>query len=59
MKLKKYVLLFPLFFVFGFLLQNGDIYYRISKSIEIFGEVYKQATLNYVDEIKEHTYPEE
>ncbi len=51
MKNKKIVSLFLVLILSGFVFLNGDIYYRISKSIEIFGEVYKQATLNYVDEI--------
>ena len=51
MKNKKIVSLFLVLILSGFVFLNGDIYYRISRSIEIFGEVYKQATLNYVDEI--------
>ncbi len=51
MKIKKTFFALAVFLAFGFVLGGGDIYYRISKSIEIFGEVYKQATLNYVDEI--------
>ncbi len=51
MKNKKIALVVLALVAFGFVFQSGDIYYRISKSIEIFGEVYKQATLHYVDEI--------
>jgi carboxyl-terminal processing protease len=51
MKYGKILLLTAVLFTFGFILNGGDLYYRISKSIEVFGEVYKQATLNYVDEI--------
>jgi len=35
----------------GFFKGDADIYFRISKSIDIFGRVYKEAALNYVDEI--------
>lgn len=40
-------------FVFftGFLKGDSDIYLQISKSIDIFGRVYKEVTLNYVDDI--------
>jgi len=32
-------------------LNKGDIYYEISKNLEIFGKVYKEISFNYVDEI--------
>ncbi len=35
----------------GFFPSDTDIYFRISKSIETFGKVYKEITLNYVDKI--------
>lgn len=33
----------------GFIRQDTDIYYKINKSIDIFGRVYKEIALNYVD----------
>ncbi len=35
----------------GFFPSDTDIYYRISKSIETFGKIYKEISLNYVDKI--------
>jgi len=40
-----------LFLLSGFIPADKDIYLEISKSIEIFGKVYKEITLNYVDKI--------
>jgi carboxyl-terminal processing protease len=35
----------------GFIRKDSDIYFEINKSIDIFGRVYKEVALNYVDEI--------
>lgn len=35
----------------GFIRKDSDIYFEINKSIDIFGRVYKEVTLNYVDEL--------
>ncbi len=35
----------------GSLKSDKDIFYQISKSIDIFGKVYKEVSFNYVDEI--------
>lgn len=35
----------------GFFKGDGDLYFQISKSIDIFGKVYKEISFNYVDEI--------
>lgn len=35
----------------GFVQKDSDIYFEINKGIEIFGRVYKEVTLNYVDQI--------
>jgi len=37
--------------VTGFVSKDSDIYFQISKSIDIFGKVYKEVTLNYVDKV--------
>lgn len=52
--LRKYwKLLFGFFLVVLFtgFYANKDIYFEISKNIDLFGKVYKEVTLNYVDEI--------
>ncbi|MCX7612144.1 MAG: S41 family peptidase [Ignavibacterium sp.] len=39
-------------FIAGFtFIKNGDIYYEVSKNIDVFGKIYKELTFNYVDEI--------
>jgi carboxyl-terminal processing protease len=35
----------------GFITKDSDIYFEINKSIDIFGRIYKEVALNYVDEI--------
>ncbi|MEW6702492.1 MAG: S41 family peptidase, partial [Bacteroidota bacterium] len=35
----------------GFITRDDDIYFEINKSIDIFGRVYKEVTLNYVDQL--------
>ena len=35
----------------GFVRKDSDIYFEINKSIDIFGRVYKEVTLNYVDDL--------
>ena len=44
-------LLFPVIIFSGFFPSDTDIYFRISKSIETFGKIYKEVSLNYVDKI--------
>ena len=44
-------LTFTLLFGFGFFVSNSDIYFEISKNLELFGKVYKEISFNYVDEI--------
>jgi carboxyl-terminal processing protease len=38
-------------FLVGFKGAEGDYFFRINKSIDIFGRVYKEIALNYVDEV--------
>jgi len=38
-------------FLVGFTVAEGDYFFRINKSIDIFGRVYKEIALNYVDEV--------
>ncbi len=36
---------------FGFVASKSDIYFEISKNLELFGKVYKEISFNYVDDI--------
>ena len=58
MRKKIFRIIFPLVFILlaGFVWQEGDIYFRINKSIDIFGKVYKEITLNYVDRINPENF---
>jgi len=53
MKLKSNLsfLVISLFLV-GFVKQDSDIFFKINKSIDIFGRVFQEITLNYVDKIE-------
>ena len=42
--------------VTGFISQDSDIYFKISKSIDIFGKVYQEVTLNYVDDVNPENF---
>lgn len=48
-----YSILILLAIIFGlnFNSVNNDIYFEIGKNIDLFGKIYKEVTLNYVDEI--------
>jgi carboxyl-terminal processing protease len=35
----------------GFITRDNDIYFQINKSIDIFGRVYREVAVNYVDEL--------
>jgi carboxyl-terminal processing protease len=35
----------------GFVTKDNDLYFEINKGIDIFGRVYKEVALNYVDEL--------
>lgn len=47
----KFILVVVIILSFGFLPKSSDIYFEISKSIDIFGRIYKEVTLNYVDPV--------
>lgn len=55
MKQRKIILFTSISFIvlltFGFVVSKSDIYFEISKNIELFGKVYKEISFNYVDEI--------
>jgi len=43
-------------FLSGFMQSDSDIYFQMSKGIDIFGRVYKEVALNYVDEVKPESF---
>ena len=45
------------FFV-GFKLSDQDYFFRINKSIDIFGRVYREISMNYVDEVDPEKFME-
>src|SRR5437867_5775918 len=45
-------------FIVGFKLADNDYFFKINKSIDIFGRVYKEVTLNYVDEVDPEKFME-
>jgi len=50
---RTYLLIFiSIILFYGITLEkNDDIYERINRNLEIFGNIYKEITLNYVDEL--------
>ncbi|MGE5679961.1 MAG: S41 family peptidase [Bacillota bacterium] len=51
---KRYkYLLIPLVLILcsGFIKTDSDIYFQVSRSIDIFGKVYKEVSFNYVDNL--------
>lgn len=48
---KLFVITAAVLLLSGFIRKDSDIYFEINKSIDIFGRVYKEVALNYVDEI--------
>lgn len=42
----------------GFTLADSDYFFKVNKSIDIFGRVYKEVTLNYVDEVDPEKFME-
>ncbi|MEZ4772656.1 MAG: S41 family peptidase [Bacteroidia bacterium] len=49
-KLRGWIIAGLVFFSFGFVTQTAGDYFEISKSMEIFAEVYKDVNSEYVDE---------
>ena len=54
--MKKYfknsILIVLFITISGFIQSDSDIYYQMSKGIDIFGRVFKEVSINYVDDIK-------
>ena len=59
---RKTLLLFAILsgvaFIVGFKLADSDYFFKVNKSIEIFGRVYKEVSLNYVDEVDPEKFME-
>lgn len=55
MRIPKYVFYLSIFIIItvfaGFFPSKKDVYFEISKNMELFGKVYKEISFNYVDEI--------
>lgn len=49
MKKKIVIVLAAVILFSGFMRKDSDIYFEINKSIDIFGKVYREVTLNYVE----------
>ena len=44
--------------IVGFTLTDSDYFFKVNKSIDIFGRVYKEIALNYVDEVDPEKFME-
>jgi len=53
MKLKNKILISvtAIIVLSGFITRDNDIYFEINKGIDIFGRVYREVAVNYVDEL--------
>jgi carboxyl-terminal processing protease len=45
-------------FLVGFTLSDQEYFFKINKSIDIFGRVYREITMNYVDEVDPEKFME-
>jgi carboxyl-terminal processing protease len=45
-------------FMVGFKLSDQDYFFKLNKSIDIFGRVYREITVNYVDEVDPEKFME-
>ncbi len=43
-------------FTLGFTVADSDYFFRVNKSIDVFGKVFKEITFNYVDEINPEVF---
>lgn len=50
-KLKFLIAPLTILLLSGFVQSDNDVYFKISKSIDIFGKIYKEINLNYVDNV--------
>jgi len=48
---KIFIFIVAMILFSGFITRDNDIYFEINKGIDIFGRVYKEVTLNYVDNL--------
>ncbi len=49
--LYKYAVIAIVIFSLGFIPGDNDIYFQISKNIELFGKIYKEVAVNYVEDV--------
>jgi carboxyl-terminal processing protease len=51
-KILQFLFAGAIFLLFaGFFQGRGDLYFEVSKNMELFGKIYKEISFNYVDEI--------
>jgi carboxyl-terminal processing protease len=55
-KKRTWLLLLAAIIFTGFAKVNSDIYFEISKSIDTFGKVYREVSVNYVDKISPENF---
>lgn len=55
-KNKIWILILAGVFVVGFATVKSDIYFEISKSIDTFGKVYREVSINYVDKLNPENF---
>lgn len=55
-KNKIWVLTISAIFFTGFATVNSDLYFNIAKSIDTFGKVYREVSVNYVDKINPENF---
>ncbi|PIW69760.1 MAG: S41 family peptidase, partial [Ignavibacteriales bacterium CG12_big_fil_rev_8_21_14_0_65_30_8] len=55
-KNRLWILLCALIFATGFNTINSDLYFNIAKSIDTFGKVYREVSINYVDKINPENF---
>jgi carboxyl-terminal processing protease len=51
LKYKRITLILAAIALMGFVKGDQDLYFQIGKSIDIFGQIYKEVNLNYVDRL--------
>ena len=55
-KYKFWLIATAVILVTGFATVNSDIYFNIAKSIDTFGKVYREVSINYVDKINPENF---
>ncbi|MBU0475887.1 MAG: PDZ domain-containing protein [Bacteroidetes bacterium] len=55
-KNRFWLLIIGAIFISGFATVNSDLYFNIAKSIDTFGKVYREVSINYVDKINPENF---